>query len=171
MLGLVMVVGYIPVALAAFLIFEPKRHVTFYRDEHKNEVLLEVEQDKQFQFLEATFTVRDPQGRVLAKLRKNNLFDFLRKRWYCDDLAGRRLCIIKEDSILLSLLRRVLGPLFGILRTNFVFVRGERVIGEFNRKMTLLDQYVLDLTADSGHTLDRRIALAAGVMLDTGERR
>jgi hypothetical protein len=30
---------------------------------------------------------------------------------------------------------------------------------------------VLDLTDDPGQHLDRRVALAVGVMLDTGERR
>ena len=49
--------------------------------------------------------------------------------------------------------------------------RGESVIGEFNRKLTVLDRYVLDMSADPQHTVDRRIALALGVMLDTGERR
>ena len=45
------------------------------------------------------------------------------------------------------------------------------VFGEFNRKFTLFDRYVLDLSADADRTFDRRIALAVGVMLDTGERR
>ena len=40
-----------------------------------------------------------------------------------------------------------------------------------NRKFTVLDRYVLDLTADEERALDRRIALASGIMLDTGERR
>jgi len=72
----------------------------------------------------------------------------------------------------LSLLRRVLGPLFGLLRTNFVFLRPDgEVLGEFNRKFTLLDRYVVDLSADTDRALDRRIALAMGIMLDTGERR
>jgi hypothetical protein len=31
--------------------------------------------------------------------------------------------------------------------------------------------YVLDMSADPQHLMDRRIALALGVMLDTGERR
>jgi len=35
----------------------------------------------------------------------------------------------------------------------------------------LLDRYVLDLKADRARELDRRVALALGVMLDTGERR
>jgi len=86
---------------------------------------------------------------------------------------GRPLAMAIEDSIVLSLLRRVLGTLFGVLRTNFLLVRGEdaEVFGEFNRKFTLLDRYVLDLSADPARIFDRRIALALGVMLDTGERR
>jgi len=45
------------------------------------------------------------------------------------------------------------------------------VIGDFNRKLTLLDRYVLDLRQDPDRRLDRRVALALGIMLDTGERR
>jgi hypothetical protein len=45
------------------------------------------------------------------------------------------------------------------------------VIGEFNRKFTILDRYVLDMTSDSQHNVDRRIAIAMAVMLDTGELR
>jgi hypothetical protein len=44
-------------------------------------------------------------------------------------------------------------------------------VGEFNRKFTILDRYVLDLSRDSARALDRRVAVAMGVMLDTGERR
>jgi len=73
-------------------------------------------------------------------------------------------------------LRRVLGSLFGLLRTNFILLRLDPgsagvVFGEFNRKFTILDRYVLDLTSDPEHSLDRRVALALGVMLDTGEGR
>jgi len=72
-----------------------------------------------------------------------------------------------------ALLRRFLGPLFGILRTNFIFLPAgtEDVIGEFKRKFTILDRYVLDMTSDPERLMDRRIAIALGVMLDTGERR
>jgi hypothetical protein len=44
-------------------------------------------------------------------------------------------------------------------------------LGEFNRKFTLFDRYVLDMTADTSRAIDRRIALALGVMLDACERR
>ena len=159
--------------LAVIILLAPKRHVFFYRDDNKAELLLKVEQDQKFAPIVATYTVCAPSGVVLAKLRKNYLYNIFRKRWQILTPQGGVISIVKEDSILLSLLRRVLGPAFGLLRTNFVFFKGEteQPIGEFNRKFTLLDRYVLDLSQDLESHIDPRIAVAAGVMLDTGERR
>jgi uncharacterized protein YxjI len=150
-----------------------KRHITFYRDEAKRERLLEILQDKKLQFIIATFTVRDARGQPMARLRKNYLYNIFRKRWEILTMAGQVAFVAKEDSIILSLLRRVLGPMFGLLRTNYVIVGpdGRSLLGEFKRKMTILDRYALDLKRDRHRKLDRRLALALGVMLDTGERR
>jgi uncharacterized protein YxjI len=150
-----------------------KRHITFYRDEAKRERLLEILQDKKLQLIIATFTVRDARGQAIARLRKNYIYNIFRKRWEIRTLAGQVAFVAKEDSIILSLLRRVLGPMLGLLRTNFIFVGpdGRTVLGEFKRKMTILDRYALDLKRDRHRKLDRRLALALGVMLDTGERR
>ena len=160
-------------AFAAGIAISAKRHVTFYRDESKRERLLDILQDKKFQPITMTYTVRDARGRPLARLGKNWLFNMIRKRWYVWAPDGRVLFLAKEDSVILSLLRRFLGPLFGLLRTNFIFLPAgtEDVIGEFKRKFTILDRYVLDMTADPQRLMDRRIAVALGVMLDTGERR
>lgn len=150
-----------------------KRHVTFYRDERKTERLLEILQDKKLQFIIATYTVRDARGQPIARLRKNFLYNIFRKRWEIRTLAGHIAYVAKEDSIILSLLRRVLGPMYGLLRTNFIILGPDErsVLGEFKRKMTILDRYALDLKRDRHRKLDRRLALALGVMLDTGERR
>jgi uncharacterized protein YxjI len=172
----VVILGMVLLIVAAFaagVALSVKRHVTFYRDESKRERLLDILQDKKFQPITMTYTVRDARGRPLAKLGKNWLFNVIRKRWYVRAPDGRLLFLAKEDSVILSLLRRFLGPLFGILRTNFIFLPAgtEDVIGEFKRKFTILDRYVLDMTSDPQHLMDRRLALALGVMLDTGERR
>ena len=167
------VIGFLVVLFAVGIALSAKRHVTFYRDETKRDPLLEVLQDRKWQPITATYTVRDRAGRTMALLWKNYLYNIVRKRWYVKAPDGTTLYVAKEDSIILSLLRRFLGPLFGLLRTNFIIVRNgsEDVVGEFNRKFTLLDRYVLDLKADRARELDRRVALALGVMLDTGERR
>jgi uncharacterized protein YxjI len=166
-----------PAAFAALAVVgsavSKKRHITFYRDEAKRERLLEILQDRKLQLIIATFTVRDARGQMLARLRKNYIYNIFRKRWEIRTMAGQVAFVAKEDSIILSLLRRVLGPMFGLLRTNYIVLGadGRSVLGEFKRKMTILDRYALDLKRDRQRKLDRRLALALGVMLDTGERR
>ena len=160
-------------SIALGIALSVKRHVTFYRDESKREKLLTILQDKKFQPITMTYSVRDARGRPIAKFGKNWLFNAIRKRWYIWGPNRQLLFLAKEDSVILSLLRRLIGPLFGLLRTNFIFLPAgtEDVIGEFKRKFTILDRYVLDMTADPRRLMDRRIAIALGVMLDTGERR
>lgn len=174
--GILIILGVVLSFVAAFAVGIPlsaKRHVTFYRDGSKRDRLLEVLQDKKWQPITMTFTVRDFRGKPLARLAKNILFNLIRKRWYVYGPDKRLQFVAKEDSVILSLLRRFLGPMFGLLRTNFIILRpdSEDVIGEFKRKFTILDRYVLDMSADPGRRVDRRIALALGLMLDTGERR
>lgn len=167
------VVGGIVGGLAVGIALSAKRHVSFYRDASKVDRLLEVIQDKKWQPITSTYTVRDFKGKPIARFAKNWLYNIIRKRWYVYDPGGRLLYTAKEDSVILSLLRRFIGPLFGLLRTNFIILRGDTddVVGEFKRKFTILDRYVLDMNADPQRLMDRRIALALGLMLDTGERR
>lgn len=167
------IIGFIPVLVLVAVGLSRKRHVTFYAGPDKRQRLLDVLQDEKLHILKGTYTVRDADGTPLARLRKRYLFNLIRKRWDVLSPDGRVAWVAKEDSIVRSILRRLLGPLFGFLRTNFVFHRAgsNRVIGEFERKLTILDRYVLDLTADTQRAFDRRVALALGVMLDTGERR
>jgi uncharacterized protein YxjI len=169
---LLALVVWFGVTFVVVVLLSQKRHVTIYRDSTGQEPLLKILQDKKFEILTATFTLRDTQG-DLAKFRKNYLYDIFRKRWHCYAPDGSLICIAKEDSLIMALLRRLFGTFLGVLRTHFIFVKGntEQVIGEFNRNFTLLDRYVLDLSADPMQTLDRRIAIALGVMLDTGEKR
>jgi hypothetical protein len=156
-----------------FWLMAPRRHVTFYRDRGMRDRLMTVRQEFKIALVNARYTLVDAADAPLATLHKNYLYNLLRKRWYVNDLDGRPICVALEDSILLSILRRFVGPLFGLLRTNFMITTPDfqDVLGEFNRKLTLFDKYVLDLTEDPERTLDRRTALALGVMLDTGERR
>lgn len=165
---LAIVCGLIAVFVVAVAL-QRKRHIHFYRDDSKREELLQVLQDQKLAGLTHTYTVNDAAGRSLARLSKNLLTDLFRKQWRCMSADGQLLWVAKEDSIVLAILRR----LTGLVPLHFVFCapEGGAPLGQFNRKFTLLDRYVLDLSADPGRMLDRRVALAMGVMLDTGERR
>jgi hypothetical protein len=180
------VVGAVALVLAVLVMFQlmPRRHITFYADESKSEPLMRVLQDQKLFLINAWYTLVDDEGKILARFRKNYLYNIFRKRWYIYDPEEQPICVVMEDSLLLSILRRTVGtvlednPLFGlafagVFRTNFIFTRveDERILGEFNRRFTILDRYVLDMTKDPSRIVDRRIASAMGVLLDTGEGR
>ena len=176
------VIMAILMALSVLLAFvmaikiSPKRHISFYADETKAELLLQVLQDKKFQPIIATYTVLTPEGDFLGQMKKNYFYNIWRKKWVVFDADGKKVLIAREDLLLLSLLRRLLGPQLGLLRTNFILVvpqsdNTEKTRGEFNRDFTLLDHYVLDLSRDRPRLVDRRLAIALGVLLDTGENR
>lgn len=170
------VAGFAGIAacLVVAVALSPKRHVNFYRDDTKSRPMMTVLQDKKAALITATYTVLDVNSKPIARLQKNYLYNIFRKRWYIVEAESDRvIALALEDSLILSMLRRLIGPMLGLLRTNFIITEGEsdRVIGEFNRKFTLLDRYVLDMTSDRGQHLDRRVAVALGLMLDTGEKR
>jgi len=168
-------------AICLFYKLVPRRHITFFADDRKRKMLMRAFQDQKFVFLNAWYTLADSDGNILCRFRKNHIYNILRKRWYIYDADYKLLLVAKEDSLIISLLRRVFGMfddwlswIFGgLLRTNFIFLTpgDNRVIGEFNRKFTIVDRYVLDLTRDKNREIDRRVGVALGVLLDTGERR
>jgi len=170
-MGSSMVFGAVAAVVAA-ITMRPKRHAMFYRDSSKKEVVLRVMQIRRFQPIVARFTVLDAAGRPLAQLHKNHLHNFLRKRWECLGTDGTLLCVALEQSFGLALARQALEQVLPYVPTNFLILKGDTdvQIGEFNRKATILNHHVLDLKADSDRWLDRRIGLALGVMLDSGER-
>jgi len=165
-------VGFFPIFVLVMMQLARKRHVTFYTSEDRTVRLLEVLQEKKFEFITATYTVKGADGLVLARFRKNYLYNVVRRKWEIQNPGGTIEWLAREDSIILSLVRRIV-PFAGLIRTNFIFqpAGSEKIVGEFRRRMTLLDRYVLDMKADPTRAFDRRVAVALGVMLDTGERR
>lgn len=175
-IGVGLTAGAIVLALGIVLVIlvYPKRHVNMYLDKEKQNQVLKVYQDQKFAFINHRYTVADQNENILGIIRKNMLTDIFRKAWRVYDATGDKLIFLaREDSIIKSMLRRLMGPMLGLLRTNFVLLRpnSEEVLGEFNRKLTLMDKYVLDLSADNNREVDRRLAVALAILLDTGERR
>ncbi|MCC5875521.1 MAG: hypothetical protein JJU11_04810, partial [Candidatus Sumerlaeia bacterium] len=94
------------------------------------------------------------------------------RRWKVYTPSDGMICLVEEDSLMLAVLRRWLGSFWGLLRTNFDFrlPDGHRV-GEFNRKLAIIDSYFLDLRQDPWYLIDRRVCLAMAILLDTAEGR
>ena len=156
--------------------FSQAAHFVLSPTSRKSELLLQVLQDKKFQPIVATYTRADPRGRFAGPDEEELPVQFLPEEVGCLRRSGQESADRPRGFALLSLLRRFLGPMLGFLRANFILVvpradNTEITRGEFNRNFTLFDRYVLDLSRDRPRMIDRRLAIALGVLLDTGENR
>jgi len=99
----------------------------------------------------------------------------LRSTWRVRDGAEAELMIARERSMPLAILRRVIDfvPYGDIVPIpyNFEFLAGERVVGGMDRKFQLRDRYILDLGGDTEKRIDRRLAIALAIGLDTLQNR
>ena len=116
---IVFLIAAIALTFAVGIILSPKRHIDFYADESRTDLLLKVLQDKKFHVIVATYTVLTPAGELLGRMRKNYLYNIFRKKWDVFGAGGEKIAVAREDSLILSLLRRFLGPFFGILAHQF----------------------------------------------------
>lgn len=161
-------------AIALGVRLSPLRHLEFRAGGPEGRILLSISQDNRWTIPHFWFTLRDGDGAVLARFQKNIFWNLFRRRWYVHAPDGSLAFLVKEDSVLKSILRRMAPDIIAaFMRTNFVFLEadGQQRLGAFNRKLSFRDNYVIDLGADTERSLDRRIAVAAAVLLDTGERR
>lgn len=160
-----------------FYLIKPKRHIKFYKsleDEKLWKIVFEVEQDKKIPMIIDSFTFKDNKSSMTAKFKKNIFTNILRRKWHI--YMGERHFLIKEDSIILWLLRRLL-PFGGLIRTNFIFLditndpKSNVILWFYKRKFELFDNYKLDMSSDVTYKIPRQIAICLAVLLDTGERR
>jgi uncharacterized protein YxjI len=89
---------------------------------------------------------------------------------------GEEVAVAQERSQAMAILRRGIDfvpDIGGLIPIpyNFDILAGERVIGRMDRKFQLRDRYVLDLAADGEKLLDRRLAIALAIGLDTLQNR
>ena len=159
-----------------------RRHIGVFEDDSKREPLLSLTQDHYWEIFHRNYTVADADGQILAILSRNNFTSLFRRGWKIMGPSEAVLARAREDSLLLAALRRIIDfipfveLIGGIIKTDFHILAldsdgNERKIGAFNRRFSIFDKYVLDLSEDPERKLDRRVALAVGILLDTGEKR
>ena len=100
----------------------------------------------------------------------------VRSTWRLATPDEEEIAIAHERSQTVGILRRAIDfvpDIGGLIPIpyNFDILVGGEVIGHLNRKFNLRDQYVLDLTGDPERKLDRRLAIALAVGLDTLQNR
>ncbi len=144
--------------------FKLKEDIRVYSDESMGQELL-VMKARNVLDIAATYDVTDPFfGVRVGALRRKGLKSILKDEWIILDAQDREIGLIQEDSTALALLRRfVLGWL---LPQTYQGTVGGQAVCEFKRNFNpFVSKVSLDFTMDSSGRLDRRLGIAAAVLL------
>lgn len=140
-----------------------KEDVRLFTSEDMSQELVNIHARKIIDF-SATYDVSDSQtGLKIGALRRKGLKSILKDEWLILNANDEEIGIIKEDSMGLALLRRFLVNL--IPQKYNVYI-GEKLVSTFKQNFNpFVLKLNLDFSNDSEGILDKRLGIAAGIML------
>lgn len=144
--------------------FKLKEDIRLYTGEDMQTELLVIKA-RNIIDLAATYDVVDARtGEKVGALRRKGLKSMIKDEWLILDPADAETGLIQEDNILLALLRRFLTG--GWVPQSFEGRIGGQKVCKFRQNFNPFVQKLgLDFSMDAGRQLDRRLGLAAAVLL------
>ncbi|MFA5148428.1 MAG: hypothetical protein WC491_04805 [Candidatus Omnitrophota bacterium] len=163
---------------AAFHIFDPEGQVAFYSRQKafklKEDIRIYTGEDMQTEVLvirarniidiSATYDVFDPASNVkVGALKRKGIKSMLRDEWIILDKEDREIGLIREDSMLLAVVRRFFSNL--VPQKYHGYVDGILAC-VFNQNFNpFVTKIYLDYSMDTRSLLDRRLGIAAAILL------
>lgn len=150
--------------------FKLREDIRVYSDETKTQEVLSIKARKIVDFSAAYDVVDATTNENVGGLRRKGLKSMLRDEWEVLNPAGQVIGLLFEDSMGLALLRRLF--LGNFLPQNYDISMGETRVADLKQRFNLF-RYELDIdfTMDTANILDRRIGIAAGILLAAVEGR
>lgn len=148
--------------------FRLREDIRVYSDESKTQEVLTIKARQIIDFSAAYDVMDSTTGEKVGVLRRKGWRSLLRDEWEVLDANDQPRGLLFEDTIQLALLRRLL--LGSLLPQNYDLTLGETRVADLRQRFNLF-RYELDLdfTMDPARALDRRIGIAAGILLATVE--
>jgi uncharacterized protein YxjI len=159
--------------------FTFKEDIRFYADDSKSEELMRLKARQRFD-PRARYDVTDAAGGTIGGIQKVFGKSLLRSTYALFDASGEEVAQASEKSMVVALFRRGVGlvPFIGDFADwlpipyHFDFRRDGELLGTHTRQaFRMLDTYTIDLSADTEHSLDRRLVLAIAVGMDALQAR
>jgi uncharacterized protein YxjI len=152
-----------------------KEDIRFFADEQETQELFRIKARSVFDIGGARYDVTDAAGAPIGTLEHAFRKSILRSTWKVTDASGGEVATAQERSLPMAIARRVVDFVpYGEwvpIPYNFDLLMNGTVIGHMNRKFQLRDRYMLDVSGDHERKLDRRLAIALAIGLDTLQNR
>jgi uncharacterized protein YxjI len=150
--------------------FRLREDIRVYDAEDKSHEVLSIKARQIMDFSAAYDVVDTDMNQKVGVLRRKGLRSLLRDEWEVLDANDRVIGQLFEDSIPLALLRRLL--LGSWLPQNYDLTMDGTRVADLKQNFNLFRYELnLDFSMDTTHRLDRRVGIAAGILLAAVEGR
>jgi uncharacterized protein YxjI len=144
--------------------FRLREDIRVYDSEDKSREVLSVKARQIMDFSAAYDVVDTELNQKVGVLRRKGLRSLLRDEWEVLDANDRMIGQLFEDSVGMALLRRLL--LGSWLPQNYDITVGETRVADLKQNFNLFRYELnLDFSMDTTSRLDRRLGIAAGILL------
>ncbi len=144
--------------------FRLREDIRVYGDESKSQEVLMIKARQIIDFSAAYDVIDSASGQKVGVLRRKGWKSLLRDEWEILDVNDMPIGLLFEDSASLALLRRFL--LGSLLPQNYDITLGTERVADLKQRFNLFAyQLDLDFSMDIARRLDRRLGLAAGILL------
>lgn len=149
--------------------FRLREDIRVYADEAKRQEVLMIKARQIIDFSAAFDVIDSASGQKVGALRRKGLASLLRDEWEVLDVNDNIIGKLFEDSMGLALVRRLLTAL---VPQNYDIVFGETRVADLKQNFNPFTyQLNIDFSMDVAHQLDRRLGIAAGILLAAIEGR
>lgn len=149
--------------------FKLREDICVYSDEGKTQEVLMIKARQIIDFSAAFDVVDSASGQKIGALRRKGLASILRDEWGILDAGDNIIGKLFEDSLGLALLRRFLTNL---VPQNYDITVGTNRAADLKQNFNPFSyQLNLDFSMDITRQLDRRLGIAAGILLAAIEGR
>lgn len=143
--------------------FKLKEDITIFPDENKTTPLINIKA-RQVLDISAAYDVVDvPTGQKIGVLKRKGLKSILKDEWLIMDANDNEIGTIQEDQWILALIRRFATSL--VPQSFHGDIGGKEVFRFHQHFNPFIFKIDLDFTPDMGNLLDRRLGIAAGVLM------
>ena len=149
--------------------FKLREDIRVYSDESKTQEVLMIKARKIIDFSAAYDVVDSATGQKIGALRRKGLASILRDEWEILDVNDVFAGKLIEDSTGMALFRRFLSNL---IPQNYDIIFGANRVADFRQNFNPFTYALnIDFSMDTNRQLDRRLGLAAGILLAAVEGR
>jgi hypothetical protein len=154
-----------PVLFSKLKAFKLKEDIRVFTDETRQTEALSIQARSVLDFSGSYDVYDSATGQRVGALRRKGLkSSFYKDEWVILDAAEQEVGLIQEENAFLALLRKYL--LGRLIPQSFNVELGGRTVATFNQHFNLFaTKLTLDFSHDPGLQLDRRLGIAAGILI------